>query len=113
VPTPISSSNQSEDEKDEARGSKKDKETEEHRQQREDTNKGNRDDVYTEGNVVEVGPGTPPSYMIVGNRDGLVVVQLLCGDQCPTLRPGDYVELDGTKQDEHLFTATDVTIAGR
>jgi hypothetical protein len=93
------------------------KETEDERRQREHTNTGNRDDVYTEGNVVEVHQdeqqdGQPP-YVVIGNRDGLVKVVLLCKDQCPTVQVGDYLEAEGTKQNEQLFEATDVTVDRR
>jgi hypothetical protein len=49
--------------------------------------------------------------MVIANRDGNVVVRLLCGDQCPTIRVGDYVQIDGTKENEQLFDATDVSIS--
>ena len=84
--------------------------TEEQRRQRERTNRGNRDDVYTEGNVVEVHQDQLPPYVVIANRDGPVKVVLLCGDQCPTIRVGDYLEADGEKQHEWLFEATDVTV---
>jgi hypothetical protein len=97
-----------EDEKD-----KKPKLTEEQRQNQQLTNRSNRDDIATEGNVVEVGPGQPPGYVIMINRDGPVTVRLLCGNQCPTIRAGDYIEVSGTKENEQLFDAEDVTISGR
>jgi hypothetical protein len=84
--------------------------TEEQRQQKQHTNKGNRDDVYTEGNVVEVHQDEQPPYVVIGNKDGLVRVNLLCGDQCPTIKVGDYLEADGEKQSEVLFDATDVDV---
>jgi hypothetical protein len=89
---------------------KKPKLTDEQRQDRQLTNQSNRDDVYTEGNVVEIGPGTPPAYVVIANRDGLVTVNLLCNSQCPTIRVGDYLQLDGTKQSEQEFDATDVSV---
>jgi hypothetical protein len=47
---------------------------------------------------------------VIANRDGNVRVNLLCGSQCPTIRVGDYVQVDGEKQSEVLFDATDVTV---
>jgi hypothetical protein len=81
----------------------------------EHTNRGNKDDVYTEGNVTELHLDAEPSYVLVGNRDGDVKVVLLCRDQCPTIRVGDYLEADGEKQHEQIFEATEVTVrrAGR
>jgi hypothetical protein len=89
---------------------KKPKETEEQQQQRQRTNTGNRDDLYTEGNVVEVHQDEQPPYVVIGNKDGLVRINLLCGSQCPTIRVGDYLEADGEKQNEQLFDATDVIV---
>jgi hypothetical protein len=91
------------------------KETEDERRQREHTNKGNKDDVYVEGNVVEVhqGPDDQPPYVVIGNKDGLVKVVLLCKDQCPTIKVGDYLEAEGAKQNEQLFEATDVSVDRR
>ena len=85
--------------------------TDEQRQDRQLTNRSNRDDVYTEGNVVEVHQDEQPPYAVIANRDGLVRVNLLCGNQCPTIRIGDYLEVDGQKQTELLFDATDVTVS--
>ena len=67
--------------------------------------------MYIEGNVVEVHADEQPPYVVVANRDGLVRVSLLCGDQCPTIRVGDYLQADGAKQSEILFDATDVTVS--
>jgi autotransporter-associated beta strand protein len=86
------------------------KETDEDRQQRQRTNTGNKDDVYIEGNVVEVHQDEVPPYVVIANKDGLVRVNLLCGSQCPTIRVGDYLEADGEKQHEQLFDATDVSV---
>lgn len=94
------------DEKDE-----RPRETEEQRQQRQLTNRSNRDDVYTEGNVVEVHPDEQPPFVVMVNRDGRVQVVLRCGEQCPSIQVGDYLEADGTKQHEGLFEATDVTVS--
>jgi uncharacterized repeat protein (TIGR01451 family) len=86
------------------------KESEDQRRQRERTNASNRDDYVTEGNVVEVHQDEQRPYVVIANRDGLVTVMLLCGNQCPTIRVGDYLEADGEKQHEFLFEAESVTI---
>jgi hypothetical protein len=86
------------------------KETDEQRQQRENTNRGNRDDIATEGNVTELHLDANPPYVVIGNRDGAVRVNLLCGDQCPTIKVGDYIEVDGENQNEQLFDAEQVTV---
>ena len=59
------------------------------------------------------GPSEPPTrpYMVIATRDGLVTVLLPCGQGCPTVRVGDYVEVDGTKENEQLFDAETVTIS--
>jgi hypothetical protein len=87
--------------------------TEEQRQQHQLTNRSNRDDTYTEGSVVEVATDTQGPYLVIANRDGLVVIRLRCGSGCPTVRPGDYVEVDGVKENEQLFYADEVTVSGR
>jgi hypothetical protein len=87
------------------------KETDEQRQQREHTNQGGKDDVYTEGSVVEVHQDENPSYIVIGNKDGLVKVILQCGSQCPSISVGQYVEIDGTKENEALFYADEVTVS--
>ena len=48
---------------------------------------------------------------VIANRDGPVHVTLLCGSQCPTIHVGDYLELDGEKQSEQAFDATEVTVS--
>jgi hypothetical protein len=84
--------------------------TEEQRRQEQHTNKGNRDDEYTEGNVDEVGQDGQGPFVVLGNRDGNMVVRLQCGSQCPTIKVGDYIEVDGTKEHEQLFYADEVTV---
>jgi hypothetical protein len=86
------------------------KETEEERQHRQRTNQSNRDDEHVEGNVVEVHQDEDPPYVVIANVDGLVKVVLLCKDQCPTVRVGDYLEADGQKEHEQLFYAEDVEV---
>jgi CSLREA domain-containing protein len=105
TPPPPQTVKPSEDDTDKPR-----KETDEQRQQRERTNASNRDDYYTEGNVVEVHQDVDPSYVVIGNKDGLQRVILRCGSQCPTIRVGDYLEADGEKINEQLFEATDVAV---
>lgn len=84
--------------------------TDEERQQHQHTNAGNKDDVYTEGDVVEVHLDEQPPYIVIGTRDGLERVNLPCGRDCPAIQVGDYVEADGQKQNEALFDATDITV---
>lgn len=86
------------------------KATEEQQQQRERTNRGNKDDAYTEGNVAEVVADAQPPYVIIANRDGLVRVNLHCSSQCPRIVVGDYLTVEGTKQTEQLFDAETVSV---
>jgi hypothetical protein len=51
------------------------------------------------------------AFVVIANRDGLVRVHLLCGSQCPTIRLGDYLEADGTKQSEAELDATEVAVS--
>jgi hypothetical protein len=87
--------------------------TEEQRRQSEQTNRSGRDDIHTEGDVSAVDLSSQPPEIIILTRDGPQIVQLQCGDQCPTVRVGDYVEVDGAKQNEGLFYADTVTISKR
>jgi hypothetical protein len=86
------------------------KETEDDRRQREHTNQGNEDDIFAEGNVTEVHRDEQPPYVVIGNRDGLVRVVLRCGEQCPTVQVGDYLQADGQKEHDALFYADQITI---
>ena len=69
--------------------------------------------MATEGNVTEVHLDASPPYVVLANRDGPVVVRLFRGSQCPVIRVGDYIEVDGEKQHEQLFDAEQVTVTGR
>jgi hypothetical protein len=62
--------------------------------------------------VVEVGPGVPPAYVVIANRDGLVRINLLCGSACPSIQVGNYIQVEGEKQSEQVFDATDVSVSG-
>lgn len=53
------------------------RETEEARRQRERTNRGNRDDVVVEGDVIEVRCDQPWPAIVIANRDGAVDVKLI------------------------------------
>lgn len=90
--------------------------TDEERQQRERTNQSNRDDYYTEGDVVELCPtDADPACVFIGNRDGKMKV-ILYGEaakSAKSIKVGDYLEADGEKIHEQLFEATDVTIKRR
>ena len=46
----------------------------------------------------------------IGNVDVRVTVRLTCGARCPTVRVGDYVEVDGEKVHEQLNEAESVTV---
>jgi len=63
--------------------------------------------------VLEVRLDAQPPYLLIANRDGLVVVRLLSGAGCPAIQAGDYVQVDGVKQDEGLFDAENVTVDRR
>jgi hypothetical protein len=90
----------------------KPKETEEQRQQHQLTNRGNRDDVTVEGNVMEVHADEAPPYVIIANRDGLVQVILLhdAAKAANSIQVGQYLEGSGEKQNEQLFEASDVSL---
>jgi hypothetical protein len=84
--------------------------TEEQQQQDQHTNRGNRDDYGTEGNVVAIVEGADEPTIIIGNRDGNVTVILRCKSQCPTVHVGDYVVIIGEKVHEQLYIAEDVSV---
>jgi hypothetical protein len=84
--------------------------TEEQRQQEPRTDRSNRSDVATEGNVLEVVADAQGLTIVIGNVDGRVTVLLRCGTRCPTIRVGDYVEVDGEKVHEQLYEAETVTV---
>jgi uncharacterized repeat protein (TIGR01451 family)/CSLREA domain-containing protein len=102
--------------------------TEEQRQQKQHTNRGNKDDVHTEGNVVGVrltlGDPVPPiskgfivapdavPYVLIANKDGVQQIRLhhdaaLVG---PSISVGQYVSADGEKISEQQFVADDLEI---
>jgi hypothetical protein len=85
--------------------------TEEQRQQEQRTNRSNRNDVTTEGNVLEVVADAQGLTIVIGNVDGPVTVLLRCGARCPTIHVGNYVEVDGEKIHEQLYEAESVTVA--
>lgn len=87
--------------------------TDEQRQQAEQTNRSGRDDVHTEGDVAAVDLSKQPPEIVILTRDGRQTVQLLCGGDCPTIRPGDYVQVEGVKEHEGLFYAEVVTVTRR
>ena len=84
--------------------------TETQRQQRERTNTSGLDDYRTEGNVVEVHLDANPPYVVLGMRDGNQTVRLTCGDDCPDIKVGDYIEAEGVKENEQLFEAESVVV---
>jgi hypothetical protein len=88
------------------------KETKEQRQQRQQTNAGNRDDVHTEGNVATVERDGDTLVILVALRDGIqrVIVTCVAGGSCPDVRAGDYLEAEGTKENETLFYADEISV---
>ena len=98
--------------------------TEEEKRQLQRTNQGNRSDEITEGGVVEVrcdasapmtltavAPDDVP-YALIANLDGNQQIRLYgeTKTQCASIQVGDYLEVDGVKQNEMLFDAESVTI---
>jgi len=81
--------------------------TETQKLQNEHTNAAGHDDYYIEGDVLAVNTVDRPPTVTIGTRDGPVVVVMLCGDQCPKPKVGDYLEAGGEKQSEVLFWAYD------
>jgi hypothetical protein len=90
----------------------KPKETEDERRQRARSNRGNRDDEHTEGNVLEVHCEASWPNVVIANRDGEVQVRLVkdAVSACPSIQVGDYLEADGEKQNEQLFDADTVEV---
>jgi hypothetical protein len=88
------------------------KETESERQQRQRTNQGGSDDTHVEGNVVAVHPEARPPYVVIADRDGLVQVNLIgdAASSAGSIQVGDYLQVEGEKQTEALFEASEVTI---
>jgi hypothetical protein len=84
--------------------------TDEQRQQQQHTNAGNRDDVATEGNVMEVARTPDGLTIVIANGDGLVTVVYPCGESCPTIRVGEYVQVSGEKENEQRYQADEVTV---
>ena len=91
---------------------KRTKETEDQRREREHTNRGGRDEIATEGNVIEVRCDQAWPSVVIANRDGVVEIRLIKEAQaaCTSIQVGDYLEADGEKQHEQLFDATDVSV---
>ena len=48
--------------------------------------------------------------IVIANADGLVRIVYPCGSSCPTIRVGNYVQVDGTKDNEQLYQADEVTV---
>jgi hypothetical protein len=88
------------------------KETENQRREREHTNRAGRDDIATEGNVLETRCDAAWPSVVIANRDGAVEVRLLkeAVAACRSIRVGDYLEADGEKQHELLFDAESIEI---
>jgi hypothetical protein len=84
--------------------------TAEQRYQSQHTNAGHRSDVATEGNVLEVTTTPNGLSIVIADADGLVTIIYPCGSACPAIRPGNYVEVSGEKENEQLYQADDVTV---
>ncbi|MCC7367111.1 MAG: right-handed parallel beta-helix repeat-containing protein [Chloroflexi bacterium] len=84
--------------------------TEEQRQNDQRTNRYGQDQYRTEGNVVDIQTVNGEPAIILGNRDGNVVVILRCGNNCPTVKIGDYVTVEGEKEHEQLYYAEAVSV---
>jgi hypothetical protein len=70
------------------------------------------DDRATEGSVIETRCDAAWPSVVIANRDGDVEVRLVkdAVSACRSIQAGDYLEVDGEKQTEQLFDASDVTI---
>jgi len=86
------------------------RQTEEQRQQEQLTNRSNRSDIVTEGNVLEVQVDDQGLTLVIANLDGRVVIHLRCAATCPTVRVGDYVEVTGEKVNEQRYEAEQITV---
>jgi len=55
---------------------------------------------------------TDPPDVLIANRDGSQRVRLLdeTAAQCGSIWVGDYLEIEGVKENEQLFDAEEVTI---
>ncbi|MFN8633394.1 MAG: hypothetical protein U0893_06025 [Chloroflexota bacterium] len=86
--------------------------TEEQRQQRSRTNTASLDDYRTEGEALETNCDAQIPTVTIANRDGTVVLNLLhdAKDACALVKPGDYVEAIGEKQNEQLYDAHQITV---
>jgi hypothetical protein len=87
--------------------------TRDERRQRAATNRLGSDDVHTEGNVLQVACKEEAPYLVIGMRDGEQTVRLhdTAREKCGSVRVGDYVMADGTKEHELLFDADELDIA--
>jgi len=102
--------------RDEDDGKKDDKkETDE---QRERTNRSNRDDYATEGNVLAVEQTPDAQYLLVTvgvTKNEKLIVRVACvNGKCPDIRVGDYLEADGYQNGvgdpNTYFIAEEVTV---
>jgi uncharacterized repeat protein (TIGR01451 family) len=87
------------------------RQTDLHQIQQDHTNQAGRDDYHTEGGVMEVGMIGTQAYAVIGTRDGPVTVLLNCESGCPSVHVGDYIEIEGVKENEQLFEAEEVTVS--
>ena len=73
------------------------------------------EDHVLNGQVLEINTLKDPPELVVASVDGLTVVRVLKTDEIARngVHLGDYVELDGEKQDETLFEATQISVSER
>jgi hypothetical protein len=98
---------------------KSDKKTDEQKLHETRSNTGGFDQYETEGNVVDVDYTVSPPIAYIANRDTppnatraqLVAVVLACPGGCPTVRPGDYIEVAGEKVHEQLYIAEGISFS--
>ena len=88
------------------------RDTDRRRKSKEDTNE---EEKVLNGQVIEINTLTDPPQLIVGSVDGLTVVRVLKSDEIARngVQLGDYIQADGTKQNEQLFDADQISVSER
>jgi hypothetical protein len=91
--------------------------TEQQRREKRNTNRLGKDGYQTEGDVLELHCGAEIPSLLIGNRDGRVLIRIHADTldfQCGWARPGDYLIIDsGEKQHEQLYDAYELTLERR
>ena len=82
------------------------------RKQKENNATGQRDDVHTEGQVLEIRRGEAGPVLVIAGGDGVIELRLRGAalGMLERLRVGDYVTAEGEKQHEGLYDADEVGI---